>query len=65
MTTNAKKHFNTIKELNEITESAIELAVEIREQITYEEKEKFYAIIRRLQIHITVSIEAIKNDLPF
>lgn len=65
MTTNAEKHFNTIKELNEITESAIELAVEISGEITYEEKEKFYAIIRRLLIQITVSIEAIKNDLPF
>lgn len=65
MSTNAEKHLNTIKELNKVTESIIELAVNIRDKISLEEKEEFYKIVRELQIHISISIEFLKNDLPF
>lgn len=65
MSTNAEKHLNTIKELNTITESIIELAVNIKDKISIEEKNEFYSIVRQLQIHISISIELLKNDLPF
>ena len=65
MSTNAEKHLNTIKELNTITESIIELAVNIKDKISIEEKNEFSSIVRQLQIHISISIELLKNDLPF